>query len=421
MLDPKWIAQNREACETMLKARAASLDVAPFFALEEKRKTLQREFDSLRAKQNDVSKEIQQFKKEKKEAGPLIASMQTVAERIRTISAEQQGVEQQLNDLLLQIPNRPHTSVPAGKGAGDNPVVRTWGKKPEFDFKPKEHWELGEKLGIFDFERAAKIAGARFTIYKGWGARLERVLISFMLDLHTQKHGYTEVLPPFMVNAKALTGTGQLPKFEADLFKTTAGYYLIPTAEVPVTNFFQDEILKEEDLPIAYTAYTPCFRAEAGAAGKDTRGLIRQHQFNKVELVQFAHPDHSYEVLEQLTGHAEAVLQALGLHYRVVSLCTADIGFSSAKTYDLEVWLPGQNAYREISSCSNCEDFQARRAGIRFSAKGGSASGGKGKIRFVHTLNGSGIAIGRTVIALLEQYQQKDGSIRLPEILNFKF
>lgn len=410
MLDPKWLLANHDLCQAMLKARGAVLDVEPLFALDAQRKKLQQEFDQLRAKQNGVSKEIQQLKKAGKNADAVIASMQSVADRIRAIGPEQTEVEQKISELLLQIPNKPHSSVPIGKSSADNPVVRTWGEKTKLDFKPKEHWELGEALGILDFERAAKIAGARFTIYKGWGAKLERALINFMLDLHTSKHGYTEVIPPFMVNAQALIGTGQLPKFEADLFKTAAGYYLVPTAEVPVTNFFQNEILKEEDLPISYTAYTPCFRAEAGAAGKDTRGLIRQHQFNKVELVKFSHPENSYEALEQLTGHAETVLQQLGLHYRVVSLCTADVGFSAAKTYDLEVWLPGQNAYREISSCSNCEDFQARRAQIRFKGK-------DGKVRFVHTLNGSGLAVGRTLIAILEQYQQKDGSIAIPKVL----
>ena len=379
--------------------------------LDTRRKELQYEFDTLRARQNQASKEIQKLKSAGQDASSLIAEMGQVAARLKEIQSERNEVEEKLKVTKLDIPNIRHASVPVGTSSEDNCVERVWGKKPEFDFQPKDHTELGEKLGILDFERAAKIAGSRFAVYKGAAAKLERALINFMLDLHTQENGYTEILPPFMVNAKALTGTGQLPKFEEDLFKTTTGYYLVPTAEVPLTNLYQDEILKEEALPISLTAYTPCFRAEAGSYGKDVKGLIRQHQFNKVELVKFTHPEKSYEALEKLTGDAEKVLQKLGLHYRVITLCTADMGFSAAKTYDLEVWLPGQNAYREISSCSNCEDFQARRAGIRFKPKSGD------KPQFVHTLNGSGLAVGRTLIAIFEQYQKKDGSIAIPKPL----
>ncbi len=383
--------------------------------LDTRRKELQHEYDTLRAKQNQASKEIQELKKSGKDTSTIIAEMGKVASRLKEIQAERNEVEEKLKSSQLDIPNKRHPSVPVGKSSEDNRVERIFGKKPEFDFKPQDHVALGEKLGILDFERAAKIAGSRFAVYKGAAAKLERALINFMLDLHTQENGYTEILPPFMVNEKALIGTGQLPKFEEDMFKTTAGYYLISTAEIPLTNLFQNEILKEEELPISLVAYTPCFRAEAGSYGKDVKGLIRQHQFNKVELVKFSHPEKSYEALEKLTNDAEKVLQKLGLHYRVVTLCSGDIGFAAAKTYDLEVWLPGQNAFREISSCSNCEDFQARRAGIRFKPKAG------GKPQFVHTLNGSGLAVGRTLIAILEQFQQKEGGIAIPKILQSYF
>jgi seryl-tRNA synthetase len=314
--------------------------------------------------------------------------------------------------ILMTLPNVPHESVTCGKGSEDNPVIRVWGEKPQFTFTPRPHWEIGESLNILDFARGAKITGARFTLYRGLGARLERALINFMLDLHTGSHGYTEVLTPFMVNRESMTGTGQLPKFEEDLFKIDKmDYFLIPTAEVPVTNIHRDEILSEKDLPIYYVAYSPCFRAEAGSYGKDTRGLIRQHQFNKVELVKFAKPESSYEELDKLTLNAEEVLKRLKIPYRTVSLCTADLGFSSAKTYDLEAWLPGQDVYREISSCSNFEEFQARRASIRFRREE------SGKVEFVHTLNGSGLAVGRTLVAILENYQQADGSVVIPEAL----
>lgn len=410
MLDLKFAISNLDAIKKMLSNRGQTYDLSKIETLNVERKTLQQEFDKLRAEQNKASGEIAKLKKEKKDASAIINSMQAAANRVKEIQPLLTEIEDKIRGVLLEIPNIPHSSVTIGRSSDDNKEIRKWGKKPEFTFKPKEHFDIGEKLGILDFDRAAKIAGARFTIYKDKGALLERALINFMLDTHTRENGYTEILPPYLVNATAMTGTGQLPKFEADLFKTTDGYYLIPTAEVPVTNIFNNETLKESDLPIKYTAYTACFRSEAGSYGKDTRGLIRQHQFNKVELVKFAHPDKSYEELESLTNNAESILQKLGLHYRVVSLCSGDIGFSSAKTYDLEVWLPGQNAYREISSCSNFEDFQARRANIRF-------KDASGKVRFVHTLNGSGIAVGRTVVAILENYQQADGSVVVPEVL----
>lgn len=410
MLDLKFAISNIDAIKEMLSDRGQKYDLASLEGLNNRRKALQQEFDLLRSQQNKVSEEIARLKKEKKDASKIIASMQEAASRIKELQPELTKIEDELKAFLLEIPNIPHASVPRGKTSEDNKEIRIWGKKPSFSFKALEHFDIGEKLGILDFDRAAKISGARFTICKGQGALLERALINFMLDVATRENGYTEIFPPFLVNAKSMMGTGQLPKFEADLFKTTDGYYLIPTAEVPVTNIFADEILKEADLPVKFAAYTACFRSEAGSYGKDTRGLIRQHQFNKVELVKFAHPDKSYEDLETLTGDAEKVLQKLGLPYRVVTLCTGDLGFSSAKTYDIEVWLPGQNAYREISSCSNFEDFQARRANIRFKDSGG-------KVRFVHTLNGSGIAVGRTVVAILENYQQKDGSVVIPEVL----
>lgn len=410
MLDLKWVLSNLDQVKTALQKRGQAIDLSPLDSLNQKRKSLQVEFDNLRAKQNQSSAEIQKLQKAKQDASQLIAEMQQVAKRVKEINPELTEVEEEIKKILLHIPNIPHSSVPIGKSSEDNPVIRTWGEKPNFSFKPKEHPELGEKLNILDFERGVKIAGARFTLYKGLGAKLERALINFMLDLHTQENGYIETLPPFLVNSESMTGTGQLPKFEEDLFKTTTGLYLIPTAEVPVTNIHRDEILKEESLPICYTAYTPCFRSEAGSYGKDLKGLIRQHQFNKVELVKFTKPESSYEELEKLTNDAEKILQKLGLHYRVVTLCTGDMGFSAAKTYDIEVWLPGQNCYREISSCSNFEDYQARRAQIRFKGK-------DGKNHFVHTLNGSGLAVGRTLIAILENYQQADGSILIPEPL----
>ncbi len=411
MLDAKFVIQNLKLVEEAMRKRGAELaPLIPIRELVQRRNELQQEFDRLRNEQNLASQEIQRLKKEGKDAAPMIAAMKQVAERVKQINPELEVLEDQVRNLLLQIPNLPHESVPVGSSAEDNPVIRTWGEKPQFSFQPKSHWEIGETLGILDFERGAKIAGARFTLYRDAGARMERALINFMLETHGRKNGYEEVLPPFLVNAESLTGTGQLPKFEADLFKTTDGLFLAPTAEVPVTNIFRDEILPTEKLPISMTAYTPCFRSEAGSYGKDVRGLIRQHQFNKVELVKFTRPEDSYTELEKLTRDAESILQALGLHYRVVLLCTGDMGFSAAKTYDLEVWLPGQNCYREISSCSNFEDFQARRARIRF-------KDGQGKNHFVHTLNGSGLAVGRTLVALLENYQQADGTVTVPKAL----
>jgi seryl-tRNA synthetase len=370
------------------------------------------EVETLRSERNNVSKEIGDLKKKKADASSLIAAMSDVSARIKELDEQLRITEEDLNAFVLTVPNIQHESVVTGSGSEDNPVVRTWGEKPVFCFEPKQHFELGENLNILDFSRGAKITGARFTLYRGAGAALERALINFMLDLHTTKHGYTEVLTPFMVNSESMTGTGQLPKFAEDLFKIEGmDYYLIPTAEVPVTNIYRDEILEENKLPICLVAYSPCFRSEAGSYGKDTRGLIRQHQFNKVEMVKFSLPETSYAELEKLTADAEEVLKILGIHHRTVSLCTADLGFSSAKTYDVEAWMPGQNAYREISSCSNFEDFQARRASIRFRREE------NGKVEFVHTLNGSGLAVGRTVVAVLENYQQMDGSVIVPDAL----
>ncbi len=411
MLDPKFILQNFETVQQGLKNRGTPVEeLSRLRETTQKKNSLQQEFDQLRSEQNHASQLIQKLKKSGGDATAELASMKKVSDRLKEISPELETLESELQNILLQIPNLPHSSVPIGQSEADNQVIRTWGEKPKFSFEPKPHWEIGENLGILDFERGTKITGARFTLYRGLGARLERSLINFMLEVQTGKNGYEEVLPPFMVNAESLLGTGQLPKFESDLFKTTEGFYLIPTAEVPVTNIFRDEILKAEQLPISMTAYTPCFRSEAGSYGKDVRGLIRQHQFNKVELVKFVKPETSYDELEKLTADAESILQKLNLHYRVVALCTADLGFSSAKTYDLEVWLPGQNCYREISSCSNFEDFQARRAKIRFKDE-------QGKNRLVHTLNGSGLAVGRTLVAILENYQQGDGSVVVPEEL----
>jgi len=411
MLDVKFLRENLEEVERRLKTRGGAIDLSGFRQLDAQRRKLLTEAESLRARRNAVSEEIAKLKKEKKDASALIAEMQEEGASLKALDADVAKVEEELSNFLLVVPNVPHPSVPIGKDSNDNPVIRTWGNAPDFKFSPKEHDELGESLGILDFERAGKISGARFSLLVGAGALLERSLINFMLDLHTRQHGYTEVLPPFMVKSAALMGTGQLPKFKEDLFKIEGtDHWLIPTAEVPVTNIHYDEIIDEERLPVKYAAYTPCFRSEAGSYGKDVKGLIRQHQFDKVELVKFSHPDSSYDELEKLTANAEEVLKRLGIHYRVVALCTGDMGFSSAKTYDIEVWLPGQGKYREISSCSNFEDFQARRANIRFRPKGG-------KPRFVHTLNGSGLAVGRTLVAILENFQQEDGSVVVPEAL----
>lgn len=412
MLDLKFIRENIDQTQKMLRDRKLDMDLAPLVELDENRRGILREVEELKHRRNVASEQISLAKREKQDASQLIEEMKDVAQRIKGMDQELTAIEQRMNEVLLLIPNMPHESVVVGQDERDNPVVKTWGKSPVFDFEPKNHWDIGESLGILDFERAAKITGARFALYWGMGAALERALINFMLDTHTKLHGYTEVLPPFIVNSSSLIGTGQLPKFKEDLFKLEGrDYYLIPTAEVPVTNIHMNEVLEEEALPKHFTAYTPCFRSEAGSYGKDTRGLIRQHQFNKVELVKLVKPETSYEELESLLLNAETILQKLGLHYRVVSLCTGDLGFSASKTYDIEVWLPGQNTYREISSCSNFEDFQARRANIRFRRQG------KSKAEFVHTLNGSGLAVGRTLVAVLENFQQKDGSVLVPPIL----
>ncbi|MBI4798392.1 MAG: serine--tRNA ligase [Desulfarculus sp.] len=370
------------------------------------------ELEGHRARRNEVSAQVGQAKKSSGDMSAIFAEMKAVGGRIKELEEGLGAIQSQLESLLYTIPNLPHASVPLGAGEHDNPVVSTWGEPPVFDFEPLNHWDIGEALDIIDFQRAAKLTGARFAVLKGMGARLERALTSFMLDLHTGQHGCTEILPPFMVNSRAMTGTGQLPKFAEDLFKLEGtDYWLIPTAEVPVTNLHMDEVLDAADLPLKYVAYTPCFRAEAGSHGKDVRGLIRQHQFDKVELVRFVRPEESYQHLEELTANAEEVLRRLELPYRKVLLCTGDMGFSSAKTYDLEVWLPGQQKYREISSCSNFEDFQARRINVRFKDKGQKGT------TLVHTLNGSGLAVGRTLVAVLENGQQADGSVRLPQAL----
>jgi len=412
MLDLKFIRSNLNSVREMISNRGYDLDVSRFEELDLERRKRLTTLEELRHKRNQVSEEIAAMKKRGEDASGIIAQMKDVSSEIKEKEKELSRFLEELDQLLMVMPNIPHESVPIGKDENDNPVVRSWGEIPKMDFEALPHWEIGERLGILDFARAAKIAGARFALYRGLGARLERALISFMLDVHTKEHGYTEILPPFMVNATAMTGTGQLPKFKEDLFKIEGwDYYLIPTAEVPVTNIHREEVLAEKDLPIYYVAYTPCFRSEAGSYGKDTRGLIRQHQFNKVEMVKFALPENSYEELETLTRNAEEILKRLKLPYRVVTLCSGDLGFSAAKTYDLEVWLPGQNLYREISSCSNFEDFQARRAEIRFKRDRGKGT------ELVHTLNGSGLAVGRTLVAILENYLQPDGSVAIPKAL----
>src|SRR6185503_8602603 len=415
MYDLRALRDNFDAIREQLGRRGADVPWDRLRTLIEQRRTLTNQVEQLRHELKKGSDEVAKLKRENLSADASMTAMKDVGERIKTIEDELRAIEETLTDLNLRIPNLPHASVPAGKDAGDNKEARRWGPLPALRAPAKSHWEIGEALGILDFDRAAKISGARFAVMTGAGARLERALINYMLDLHTTQHGYREVLPPFLVNRLSMTATGQLPKFEEDSFRLRdEDYFLIPTAELPVTNLHRDETLIESALPIRYTAYTPCFRREAGSYGKDTRGLIRLHQFNKVELVAFAKPDQSYKELERLTGHAEAILQGLGLHYRVVTLCTGDLGFSAAKTYDIEVWLPSQNHYREISSCSNFEGFQARRAGIRYK----DAAGKKGqKTEFVHTLNGSGLAVGRTLVAILENYQQPDGSVTIPEVL----
>jgi seryl-tRNA synthetase len=410
MLDIKFVRSNPEDVVAGMKKRGMDLDLAPFLALDEKRRALLTEVEQLKNTRNTVSKEIGKMKKAGENADDLVAEMSKVGEDIKALDQQVSEIDAQMNEIILSIPNIPHDSLPEG-GEENYRVERTWGEPRKFEGEPLAHWDIGTGLGILDFERAGKVTGARFTFYKGLGARLERAVISLFLDIHTEKHGYVELIPPYMANSASMTGTGQLPKFAEDMFKLEGtDYYLIPTAEVPVTNYYRDEILNVKELPIKHCAFSPCFRAEAGSAGRDTRGIIRQHQFHKVEMVKFAHPDHSFEELESLTQDAEDVLQALNLPYRVITLPTGDIGFSSCKTYDVEVWLPSYNAYKEISSCSNFGEFQARRANIRFRDE-------EGKVRFVHTLNGSGLAVGRTVAAILENYQQPDGSVIIPEAL----
>ncbi|MGB9792158.1 MAG: serine--tRNA ligase [Thermacetogeniaceae bacterium] len=412
MLDLKFIRSKPDVVREALARRGYEFDLDQLLAWDEQRRRLLVESESLKNRRNTLSEEVGRRKAQKQDASDLIEEVKEVSRRCKELDRQLAELEEKIENALLLIPNIPHSSVPVGPDESANVVVRVEGEPPSFDFEPRPHWEIGEKLDILDFERAAKIAGARFTVLKGWGAKLERALINFMLDLHTREHGYTEVFPPFLVNRATMTGTGQLPKFEEDLFLCQReDLFLIPTAEVPVTNLYSGEILPGDSLPIYLTAYSACFRAEAGAAGRDTRGLIRQHQFNKVELVKFTKPEDSYEELEKLTADAEEVLKRLGLAYRVVALSTGDLGFAAAKTYDLEVWLPSAGCYREISSCSNFEDFQARRANIRYRPAPGA------KPRYVHTLNGSGLAVGRTLAAILENYQREDGSVVVPEAL----
>ncbi len=415
MLDIKLLRDTLPEAEARLNTRGAAVDLTAFREADASRRRLLAEVEQLKARRNSASEEVGRRKRQGEPADDLIREMREVGDRIKALDQSVKEREEQIASFLLTVPNLPHVSVPVGADSAGNVEIRRWGEPRRFDFPPKPHWEIGEALGLLDFERAARMAQARFTLLTGVGARLERALVNFMLDLHTKEHGYTEVFPPLLVNAAAMTGTGQLPKFADDLFKThDESLYLIPTAEVPVTNLYRDEILAPGTLPRAFVAFTPCFRREAGSYGKDTRGLIRQHQFNKVELVTFAEPGHSYDALEQMTRNAETVLQRLGLPHRTVVLCTGDMGFSAAKTYDLEVWLPAQGeggAYREISSVSNCEAFQARRANIRY------RSVPKAPPEYVHTLNGSGVAVGRTFVAILENYQQADGSVLIPEAL----
>ena len=412
MLDMTWVRDHLDEVEIAMRHRGGAFDVAEVRRLDGERRAALREVETLKARRNTVSGDIARLKKDKQDARALIDEMRGAGDRIKELDARVAAADEALQALLLNVPNIPDASVPVGSTSDDNVEVRRRGTIPKFDFEPKPHWDIGAALGILDFESAAKITGARFAVYKGAGARLERALINFMLDLHTREHGYTEILPPFMVNEKAMTGTGNLPKFAADLFRVEPfGYYLIPTAEVPVTNLHREEILDGARLPLSYTAWTPCFRSEAGSYGKDVKGLIRQHQFNKVELVKITRPEESFAALERLTADAETVLERLGLPYRVITLCTGDMGFASAKTYDIEVWLPSFEAYREISSCSNCTDFQARRAQIRF------RRGASGKTELAHTLNGSGLAVGRTLVAILENGQRADGSVTIPEAL----
>ena len=413
MFDAKLLRTDFERVKERLKLTGEDIsELDRFPELDQRRRELIVETEQLKQKRNEVSEQIAALKRQKKDASHLIQEMREVGAKIKELDEELRQVDEELKMVLLSIPNIPHESVPIGESEDDNVEIRRWGEIPEFSFEPKPHWEVGTNFGILEFERAAKVSGSRFVFYKGAAAKLARALANFMLDLHIEKHGYEELLPPYLVNRDSLTGTGQLPKFEEDVFLIEKeDYFLIPTAEVPVTNYHRDEILKAEDLPRKYVAYSACFRSEAGSAGRDTRGLIRQHQFNKVELVKFVKPEDSYDELEKLTRDAEEVLQLLKLPYRVVAICTGDLGFTAAKKYDIEVWMPSYNTYREISSCSNFEDFQARRANIRFRREP------KAKPEYVHTLNGSGVAIGRTVAAILENYQQEDGRVLIPEVL----
>ena len=413
MLDLKRVREDLQGTINRLETRGGDFSyLNKITELDEQRKNIILEVEQLKSNRNEVSKLIGQYKREKKDASELLAQMNGVGEKVKELDEQLRNIDEEIKNLLLGTPNVPCGTIAVGKDENDNVEIRKFGEPTKFDFEPKAHWDLVTDLDIIDFERAGKITGSRFAVYKGLGARLERALISFMLDLHTGDHGYTEILPPVIVNRASMTGTGQLPKFEEDAFKLVdTDYFLIPTAEVPVTNLHRDEILNAEQLPIKYTAYSPCFRAEAGSAGRDTRGLIRLHQFHKVEMVKFSKPEDSYDELEKMVVNAENILQKLNLPYRVITLCTGDMGFSAAKTYDLEVWIPAQNTYREISSCSNTEDFQARRAQIRYRDEA------DGKVKLLHTLNGSGLAVGRTVAAILENYQNEDGSVTIPEVL----
>ncbi|ADL67625.1 seryl-tRNA synthetase [Thermoanaerobacterium thermosaccharolyticum DSM 571] len=412
MLDIKRIRNNPDEVKKAIELKKENSNIDEFLEIDEKRRGILKELESLKNTRNKESENIAKLKREGKDAEELIKEMKEISDKIKAMESDVKQYDERLEELLWTIPNIPHESVPVGDSDADNVEIRRWGDVRKFDFEIKPHWDIGVELGILDFEAASRVTGSRFTFYKGLGCRLERSLISFMMDLHTEKHGYTEVFPPFMVHRRSMYGTGQLPKFEEDAFKVAGtDYFLIPTAEVPVTNMYRETIIDAEELPIYNCAYSACFRQEAGSAGRDTRGLIRQHQFNKVELVKITEPERSYEELEKMVNDAEDVLKTLGIPYRVVSICTGDLGFTAAKKYDLEVWMPSYGRYVEISSCSNCEDFQARRANIKYRPKGG------GKAQYVHTLNGSGVAVGRTFAAILENYQQEDGSVVIPEAL----
>ena len=411
MLDLKFMRENKELIEEMLKNRNSDLTLDEFAKLDEERRVILSEVEALKNKRNTESQEIARLKKAKEDATALIKEMGEVSSKIKELDEKLAAVDEKIKYIQMTIPNKYHETTPIGKDEDENVEIRRWGTPREFTFEPKPHWEIGEKLGVLDFERGSKLSGSRFVLYRGLGARLERALINFMLDMHVDEQGYTEHITPFLVNREICEGTGQLPKFEEDMYRTDNDMFLISTSEITMTNIHRKEILDEKDLPKYYTAYSPCFRKEAGSYGKDVKGIIRVHQFNKVEMVKLATPETSYDELEKMVVNAEEILQRLGLPYRVISLCTGDIGFSAAKTYDLEVWLPSQNKYREISSCSNCEDFQARRMGLKYRPNGSNKS------EFVHTLNGSGLAVGRTLVAIMENYQQEDGSFLIPEAL----